>query len=146
MSNGTTLRFPFTVAVVNQGAYRLTIYNSKNNDTLYAGGGNVANITAYEGDYGYDLQFTITDVDGDPVNLSGGTVKFKMAQPSASTLTVDGTCTITSATAGQCAYTTVDGDFDTANDYEAELEITVGSKVITVSDINVYVKKDLPRG
>jgi hypothetical protein len=110
----TTLRFPFSVAIVNEGAYRLAIYNPKIDDTLYAGGGNVADITAYEGDYGYDLQFTVTDVDGDAVNLTGGTVKFKMAKPTGSSLDVEGTCVLTDPTNGRCVYTTQSADFATA--------------------------------
>ena len=146
MSNGTTLRFPYQVSVVNEGAYRLTIYNPKTDTTLYAGGGKVADITVYEGDYGYDLQFTITDVDGNPVNLSGGSVTFKMAKPTSSSLKVNASCTITEPTAGRCVYTTQSSDFDEAGDYVAELEVNVAGKVITIGDINVYVKKDLPRG
>ena len=137
-----------TVAVVNEGAVRIDIYNPKTDNTLYAGGGHMATITAYEGDKGYDLQFTASDENGDPLNLTGGTIKFKMALPTSSTLKVDGVCVLVSPTAGTFAYTMTAADLDTSGDYNAEVEITLdsGAKVITIGDIDVDVKKDLPIG
>jgi hypothetical protein len=166
MPRGTTLRLPYSLTVTNQGELglavvdqgslsasithtgnlRVAVYNPKNDNTIYGGGDEVAEITAYEGDFGYDLQFTITDVDGNAFNLSGSTVKFKMASANATTLKIDGSCTITDASAGECAYTTVAADFDTAGEYEAEIEITFSaSKIYTIGNIQVHVLRDLPR-
>lgn len=142
---GTTLRLPYSVSVVNQGGLRLEVYNPKTDNTLYAGGGNVAEINAWEGDYGYDLQFTVTDVDGDAFNLTGATVSFRMAKPTDSSLVVDSECTLDNdPTSGRCNYTVTSGDFDTEGYYEAELQIDVANKLYTIGDIEVYVKKNLP--
>jgi len=161
---GATLRFPYSFSTVNSGdlsttvvntgdlsftavndgALRLTIYNPKINDTLYAGGGKVADMTVYEDDYGYDLQFTVLDVNSNAFNLTGATVKFQMAKPSSTALKVNGTCTLVTPSAGTCAYTTTSGDFDTLGDYVAQLLITVSGKQYTIGDLNVYVKKQFP--
>ena len=168
MAGGTTLRLPYSLsvsnkgalglsiinegelsnAIVNTGSLQLSIYNPKTDDTLQAGNGKMTTITVYEGDYGYDLQFTITDVDGDAFNLTGATVKFKMALPNSTTLKIDGECDIVVAGSGTCAYTTSSEDFDTSGTYDAELEITYTSpaKIYTIQGITVNVVSDLPRG
>jgi len=163
--SGTTLRFPYncsgvslgslsvelindgdlSTTIVNSGALRLNIYNPKDNQTYYAGGGLVADIVMYEDDYGYDLQFTVTDVDGDAFNLTSATVMFQMAKETATSLKVNGTCTLDSdPTTGQCTYTLVAADLDTPGNYKAELEITVSGKRYTIGDMDVEVKRVLP--
>ena len=132
------------VSISNEGALKLDIYNPKTDDTLQAGINKVATITGYEGDYGYDLMFTVTDVDDNAFNLTGATVKFKMASHTATTLKIDGTCTLVVAASGTCAYTVVSGDFDTTGDYKAELEITISGKVYTIQGIDVCIIRDLP--
>jgi len=168
MAWGTTLRLPYKVTVVNSGslgltivntsklsvttvntsALQLSIYNPKTDVTLQAGNNMATELTVYENDYGYDLQFTIKDVKGDPFNLTGASVKFKMALPNSTTLKVDGACTLVVAGSGTCAYTTETGDFDTSGCYKAELEITYTSpaKVYTIQGITVNVVLDLPDG
>jgi len=147
MSKGTTLRFPYSVSIVNGGALRLTIYNPKIDETVYAGGDDVADITVYKGDYGYDLQFTITDVDGDPINLTGATITFRVAAYDDSELLVNGSCVIVVAADGTCVYTTASGDFDDADDYEAELRIVYGGATprrFTIQNMNLKVEEILP--
>jgi len=156
MAGGHILRFPYSTTVINQGslsntisnegALQLSIYNPKVNETIQVGGENMAVINVYEGNYGYDLMFTISDVDGNPFNLSGATISFRTAKLGASALTVDAECTIVVAGDGTCVYTTVDGDFDVSGMYAAELQIEVASKVYTIGDMQVNVIKNLPRG
>ena len=145
MPNANVLRFPYAVSVVNEGALRLSIYNPKTSNTLYAGSGEMVTITAYENNYGYDLMFTVTDVDKQPFNLTGATVKFKMCKANATTLKVNGDVTLVSPTDGTCAYTTTSTDFDTSGTYLAEVEISVADKVYTIGGIEVEVIKELPR-
>lgn len=133
-----------SASVSNQGALQLTIYNPKTDETLQAGGTNVADITAYKDDYGYDLMFTITDVDGNALNLTGGTVTFQMAKEDASSLKVDTACTLVVASDGTCAYTTQSGDFDTVGDYKAQLSIAIASKVYTITGMDVFVQNQFP--
>ena len=103
-------------------------------------------LTLVRGDKGFDLEFTVQEADGTVFDLTGATVKFKMALPQNAQLKIDGLCTITDPLDGKCKYTIQDGDLDTSGTYVAELEITIGAKVITVTDIIVKIVKDLPQG
>jgi len=94
----------------------------------------------------FDLEFTITDANGNAVNLTDSTVKFKMSAQGADTLKIDAACTITGALAGECKYTVQDGDLDAVEAYDAELEITYTSgKVITAIAPTIKVVSDLPK-
>lgn len=99
-----------------------------------------------KGDNKFDLNFTLKDYDGVAVNLTDATLKFKMQKPGTSTLKIDGTMNIVSASAGTCKYTAVAGNFDTAGTYNAEIEVTYTSgQIITFSDIIIKVQGDLPK-
>jgi hypothetical protein len=157
MPVGGPLRLPYKVsaksegtinaALRNEGAIKLVIFNPAEAMTIYAGGGNVATIVAYEGNYGYDLIFTLTDVDDNPLNLSGATVKFRMGQKTDTALTIEDDCVLVDETGGICAYTTGTDDFKTPGEYDAELEITYPSpaKVFTVADMVIDVRRVLPK-
>ncbi len=98
-----------------------------------------------KGDKLFDLEFTVKDADGNAVDLTNATVKFKMRKYGATTLKVNGTCTITDATNGKCKYTVQDGDLDTVGTYQAELEITYSDgKIITATLEDIKVISDLP--
>jgi hypothetical protein len=141
----SVIRMPYTVSVVYLGAYKLQIYNPKTNVTVYAGGDSVASVTLYEDNCGEDLQFTALDASSNPLNLTDGTVKFKMAKQTASTLKVDGSCVVSDPTNGRFVYTIQTTDLEVPGDYSAEVEIQVSGKIITIGDITVYVKRKLPR-
>lgn len=134
-----------TVTVINSHTLRLSIYNPKVDDTLYAEGGKMATIIAYQDDVGYDLQFTVKDVDGNPFNLTGATVYFRACFPCSNSLKINGVCTLdVDPTTGQCTYTTVSGDFDTPGAMNAELYISVGGKEIRIQGMVIDVIKRLP--
>ena len=85
----------------------------------------MADLIIPEGDSGFDLSFTVLDSAGNPYNLLGYTIKFKVWKPGfPSVLVVNGTCNIVSATDGTCTYTIAEGDFAVAGDYLFELELT----------------------
>jgi len=65
----------------------------------------------------------LVDEDGDPINISTYTIKFKMRKTGATTLKVDDTCNITDGAAGKCEYRWKAGDLD-VGDYKAEFEFT----------------------
>ena len=105
-------------------------------------------ITVTRDDYGYNIDFTVTDVDGTAFDTSGATsIKFKVGLPTNTTLLLDGTCTTTGVTPtdGECRYVVVDEDFDTTGEYQAELEITWSGYVRTCRGLVVKIVDDLPR-
>lgn len=101
-------------------------------------------IEVIQGDYGYDINFTLQDDDGNIENITGATLTFKAQRQGSSTINVSGTMTIVDGASGQCKYTVQNGDFDEAGEYYAEIELNAG-KVVTWSGFTVVVAKQLPR-
>ncbi len=99
-----------------------------------------------KGDYGQDLNFTVTESDGSTaVNLTSSTVLFKMARHRATENKIEKACTLVVAASGTCKYTLLIGDTDTAGTYKAELEITwAGPKVLTAKIETIKIVADLP--
>lgn len=81
-------------------------------------------------DYGFDLNFTITDADGTAVDLTSTTVSFRVAKEGYKAI-IDATCSIVDATAGTCKYTAQTGDFDVVDTYGYEVEVAGASQVNT---------------
>lgn len=105
----------------------------------------MADIELIRNDVGFDIEFEINDADGVDVNLTDSTIKFKMWKPGVATCKINGSCTITDASKGECKYTVLTDDLNTAGNYDAELEITYTSgKIITASGISVKIKEDAP--
>ena len=67
----------------------------------------------------------LTDANAAAVNLTGATVKFSMRVDPAGTVKVNAaTATIDDAEAGQVSYNWTASDTNTADDYEAEFQVT----------------------
>jgi len=67
----------------------------------------------------------LTDANDAAVNLTGATVKFNMrVDPAGATKVSLGAATIEDAEAGQVSYPWTTSDTDTADDYEAEFQVT----------------------
>lgn len=98
-------------------------------------------LTVVEGDYGYTLNFTVTN-NGAAYNISGGTVLFKYKKKVTGT-TTSRTCTIDNGPNGLCSYVVQNTDFTDAGSYDWELEATVGSKVLTHKGNDLIVVKEL---
>ena len=101
----------------------------------------MSTVNVRKGDTGFDFTFTITDADGKKVDLSGSTVKFRVGHPG-DTPIIDGDCTDMSAE-GTCVYTVQSGDLSEEGQFNAELEITTGSQIITVGGITVNINGEL---
>ena len=103
-----------------------------------------------KGDYGFNITFTLTDASGTAVDLSDGAgeavIKFKMALLGATSLTVDGSCTVSDASNGICYYTVAITNFDTAGIYNAEVEATWSgtARIQTWKFDEILIKADLP--
>lgn len=90
------------------------------------------------------IQFEIKNFDDTVVDLTADTVKFKMKSVASSTNKVDSLCTITDAVNGKCEYQTISADLDEGGDFDAELEVTQGTKVTTVRLGRFEINADLP--
>ncbi len=110
------------------------------------------NITVTRGDVLYNINFTVKQSDLNDssnflaVNLSGATIKFKVAPVNnISSLIINGTCTASDATNGLCYYQVKAGDFATAGQYRGELEITYTAtgEIITAPKIYITCVPDL---
>jgi hypothetical protein len=93
------------------------------------------------------LEFTVKDADGVVIDLTNiDTLYLNVQKASESALKFSGAMSVDDAVAGECSYTVIEGDFDEAGDYWAEIEATFNDgKVITFPDLLISVAKDLPR-
>lgn len=73
------------------------------------------------------LNATLKYSDGTIINLTGATVKFFMRPKGSSTVIVNASCSVVSATAGTVQYNWQAGETDTVGNYEGEFQITFGS-------------------
>ena len=127
------------------GSIMLTIYNPKTDEVIEVGGNEMATITAYKGDYGYDLMFTVTDADGDAFDLSLATaITLNVGKADGSAVKFTGTCVAVSPTDGEFAYTTRSTDFDTVGDYVMQIVITFSGKKYTIGGMTLTVDGALP--
>jgi len=98
----------------------------------------------WEDDVEQLLTFTIRQKNNDAVNLTSGSVNFKMKEINTATNKVDAACTLTTPAGGVCTYTTVIADLDAAGVYDAELEVTIGTAITTIYLGRFRVQTDLP--
>lgn len=92
------------------------------------------NITIVKGSYGYQLQFTLKDSDGNARDMSGYTAKIQAWSPLVpATLTLDKACTWIDASLGTLYYTVASGDFNTIGVYAYQILCTAGAPA-TISE------------
>lgn len=84
------------------------------------------------------LVATLRDDNGNPVDLTGATVHFRMKQPGSDVRQVDDTCLVTDSSEGQVTYNWSDGDTDTVSHYNAEFAVDYGGG----SDYDEYFPSD----
>jgi hypothetical protein len=73
---------------------------------------------------------TLEDANGNPVDLTGGTVQFRMLPVQGGSL-ITGAATVTAATAGLVRYNWAAGDTDLVGMFLAEWEATFSGQVET---------------
>jgi hypothetical protein len=94
----------------------------------------------------YKIDFTLKDANDVAIDLTSGTPVLKVQKQTGTALKFSGTITAGTPTAGMCYYTVQATDLDEAGDYYAEIEITyTDGKVITLTDLIIRVKQQLPR-
>jgi hypothetical protein len=104
--------------------------------------------TVTQGDYGYELPFTLQDGNGNAVDLTGASLTFSVqdSQDASGTLLFSGAMTIDSATAGTCHYAVASGDFPNPGTYLAQITATwSGTEQLTWSGITIIVQPTLPK-
>lgn len=100
--------------------------------------------TIPKGDYGWSLIFTCRTFASVLVNLTGYTIHFKVwSFNTPGTLLLNGTGAIVDAANGIASYTLQSGDFNTAGEFECELECT---KVGEVSSYQTCIVEVTPSG
>jgi Rib/alpha/Esp surface antigen-like repeat protein len=76
------------------------------------------------GDTAPVVRATLLDASGDPVDLTGASVRFVMATAAGATPAVDDAATLADAASGAVEYAWVAGDTDTPGEYVCEFEVT----------------------
>lgn len=98
-----------------------------------------------EGDYGYDLNFTITDSSSNALDLTDSTITLKVARANSTSNLFTGTCTNVVAASGTCKYTVEDGDMATQGIYDWELQVAYSTKIVTAKGSEqIEILKQLP--
>lgn len=102
-------------------------------------------IEVVENDEKYDINFTVKDFEGVVIDLTGATIKLKVAGIGEETLELDGTCSLVVAASGTCKYEVQNGELDTVAIYHAALRVTAsGGRIITTKRFDIRVVKALP--
>lgn len=94
-------------------------------------------------DYGFDIEFNITNEDNTPYDLTGKDVIFKTKQINSDYVSASGICTITGVTSGVLQYTVQTWDLQTSGVYYSELELQGTSFVQTIQLGKLYIQDDL---
>lgn len=82
------------------------------------------------------VRFTLKDVNGNPVDITGCTLIFRMIVIGSLVPTVlDGECTIDTAGSGLCHYDWAEHDLDVAGSYHGQLNVTFPDE--TNQDTNI---------
>lgn len=103
-------------------------------------------ITVVQGDYGYDITFTLKDANGSLVDLTGSVVTFICQSVSDDSVQFTGPMTVLIAANGYCKYSPVATDFATPGSYTAQVSVNYGSltEVVTFSGMKINVVSKLP--
>lgn len=87
----------------------------------------MSDVVVYLNDLNPSVTDTIT-VDGTPVDLTGGSVRFRMRPSGATTWTVDEAATIVTPAAGTIRYDWMAGDLATGGEHVAQWVVTLGGE------------------
>lgn len=103
-------------------------------------------INVVVGDKNYDLNFVLTDAQGNAVDLTNATLAFKAQLLSDLSISSSEAMTITDATTGACKFTVQPGDFSIAGEYNCQIVVTFSGpgEQITFPDITVVAEAAVP--
>ena len=89
------------------------------------------------------LRATLLDGDGNPVNLSGSTVRFHMRLLGQTAIVVNQSATLIDAANGIAQYNWVAADTDTIGSYQAEFQVTYSDGAIETFPNDSYIRVDI---
>lgn len=96
----------------------------------------------HKGDFGTVIEFTLTDVNGDAVNISDMTTKEMLLKKPAGSLLTKTAVFVTDGTDGKLQYTTLTGDVNEAGEWQLQIHVAKTDanfysdiKTVTVEDI-----------
>lgn len=84
----------------------------------------------------------LTDDAGNPINLTGASVEFRMRSAGADSRQADDGCVLTDADNGEVAYEWRDGDTDTVDHYNAEFAVDYSGATGSNFDADEYFPSD----
>lgn len=103
-----------------------------------------------QGDTSPSLAITLMDAAGNPVDLTGASVRFHMKPIDSPTVKIDATATVTDAANGKVRYDWQTGDSDTLGFFQGEFEVTFSDGTVgsfpsdsSASFIIIQVSKDI---
>jgi hypothetical protein len=101
-----------------------------------------------QGDYGYELPFTLQDGNGNAVNLSGAALVINVqdSQDASDELLFSGSMTVDNASAGTCHYTVAQSNFPSPGTFLAQITATWSeTEQHTWTGIKIIVEPQLPK-
>ena len=103
-------------------------------------------ITVVQFDQGYNLNFTITDSQNLPINISGASLTFRCQSLSDFNVKFNNPMVIQNGPAGTCYYTLQANDFLVAGTYNAQITVTYpGGEVFSVDNITIVANPNVPQ-
>lgn len=81
----------------------------------------------FRGDFGYAVEFTLQEADGDAYDLTGKTATWLVWREGLQGRTVSATCTYSTGTSGVCTYTLQAADFPDVGPFVGAIEVTQGT-------------------
>lgn len=103
-------------------------------------------ITIVQGDYGYDLNFTLKDSAGVTVDLTGAVLTFSAQSNSDGAVYFSNPMDVLSTSSGTCKYTVQQNDFLVAGSFSGEIQLnfSAGTEIVSFSGIKIEVVSKLP--
>jgi hypothetical protein len=101
-----------------------------------------------QGDYGYQLPFTLEDGSGNAVNLTGISslvITVQDSQDPTQTALFSGAMAVDSASSGTCHYLVASGNFPSPGTFLAQITATWSTEVLTWNGVKIIVEPSLPK-
>jgi len=101
----------------------------------------MADLTIKRGDYGFYLNFTVTDSDDAAYDLTDYTVTLKVWKKNTPGLIINSACEIVVAGSGTCKYAVVSDNFRESGLFDAEIELTKAAERAATETFEIEVKE-----